>query len=79
MKQFEICDGFVLGDKISFRLPLRGLAAPYLSPTKLNVFNKFSVKYFVQLKVIVRKEMSDDGESEYGLENESKEEHEDPV
>jgi hypothetical protein len=43
------------------------------------VFNKFSVKYFVQLKVIVRKEMSDDGESEYGLENESKEEHEDPV
>jgi hypothetical protein len=43
LADYELCDGFVLKEKIPFRLPLRGLVTPYLSPTYLNVFNKFSV------------------------------------
>lgn len=34
---------------MDFRLPLRGACSPYLTPTAKNVFNKFSVRYFVRL------------------------------
>jgi hypothetical protein len=48
-------------------LPLRGACSPYLCPTKINVFNKFCVKYFLRVVVeILREEktpMQDDGES----------------
>lgn len=37
---------------------MRGACSPYLGPTKTNVFNKFSVRYFVRLVVEVVKERS---------------------
>lgn len=59
LAEHELCDGCVLGERIRFRIPLRGLASPYLSPTKINVFNKFSVKYFVQVKIILSRPVHD--------------------
>ena len=53
---------------------MRGLCSPYLSPTKANVFNKFSVRYMVQVKVIVSKPQieeaeHDEFEQQYGQED----------
>lgn len=59
LADYELCDGFVIKEKIPFRVPLRGLVTPYLSPTYLNVFNKFSVQYFVRVKVVVLRQQLD--------------------
>lgn len=54
LKDFEMCDGLSLNEKVKFRFPLRGCCSNLLSPTKLNVFNKFSVRYFVRVKIMLR-------------------------
>jgi hypothetical protein len=44
--RYEIADGCPINDdKISFTLPLKGIE--YVTPTLKNLFNKFSVKYFL--------------------------------
>jgi hypothetical protein len=62
MKEYEVCDGFCLNDKVKFRIPLRGMAPQKMSPTKINVFNKFSVRYFVRVKVLLRRPVVDAAE-----------------
>jgi hypothetical protein len=44
-------------------MPLRGACVPYLSQSKANVFNKFSVKYWLRLKVIVSKPKEEEAEA----------------
>jgi hypothetical protein len=42
----QILDGCIeQGEELAFKVPIRG--SPALSPTLKNVFNKFSVKFFV--------------------------------
>ena len=73
LKDFEMCDGLSLNEKVKFRFPLRGLSSNYLSPTKLNVFNKFSVRYFVRVKIMLRRQakskIDEDGDLEEQNEN----------
>ena len=42
------------GDTIDFRLPLRGVCSRYLAPTVKNVYNKFSVRFFIRFIFFVR-------------------------
>lgn len=42
------------GDTIDFRMALRGACAQYLCPTVKNVYNKFSVRFFVRVIFAVR-------------------------
>ena len=42
------------GDTIDFRLPLRGACSRYLAPTVKNVYNKFSVRFFIRFIFFVR-------------------------
>jgi hypothetical protein len=47
LSQYEIVDSCPAKDDIvPFRIPLRGL--PNLTPTLKNVFNKFSVRYYLK-------------------------------
>jgi hypothetical protein len=71
LKDLEVCDGLTLKEKVKFRLPLRGCCSKYLTPSKLNVFNKFSVRYYVRVKVVLRRpkttedRFDEDGDIEY--------------
>jgi len=52
LKEHQIIDGCCSeGDFVNFRVPLRGVHARYLTPTAKNVFNKFSVRFFVRLSI----------------------------
>ena len=37
------------GDTIDFRMALRGACSHYLCPTVKNIYNKFSVRFFVRV------------------------------
>jgi vacuolar protein sorting-associated protein 26 len=51
IKSYEIIDGCpAAGDNIYFRFPLRGVMN--LTPTLKNIFNKFSVRYYLKLMVL---------------------------
>ena len=51
LKRIEVIDGCPSKeDRINFRIPLKGIKN--ISPTLKNVFNKFSVRYY--LKVVVQ-------------------------
>ena len=39
------------GDFIDFRLPLRGACSQYLTPTVKNVFNKFTVRFYIRIVI----------------------------
>jgi vacuolar protein sorting-associated protein 26 len=55
LKRTEILDGCPsIGDKIEFRIPLKGIEN--ISPSMKNVFNKFSVKYFVKVCVEIKED-----------------------
>lgn len=48
--KYEIADGCpVIDDKIPFTIPLKGME--YVTPSLKNVFNKFSVRYFIKMGV----------------------------
>jgi hypothetical protein len=69
LKSYELCDGIgPICKKIGFRLPLRGLCSPYLSPSRTNVSNRFSVRYFAQIKLLLSKCAEKPSECEYGME-----------
>ena len=42
------------GDTIDFRIPLRGASCKFLCPTVKNVYNKFSVRFFVRFVFFVK-------------------------
>ena len=42
------------GDTVDFRLPLRGACARYLTPSVKNVYNKFSVRFFLRFVFFVK-------------------------
>ena len=49
--RYEIADGCPLNDdKLSFTLPLKGIE--FATPTLKNVFNKFSVKYYLSFGML---------------------------
>jgi len=55
VKDFQIMDGCCdEGDTIDFRLPLRGASGRFLGPTVKNVYNKFSVRFFIRLIFFVK-------------------------
>ena len=55
VKDFQIMDGCCEeGDTIDFRLPLRAACSRYLCPTVKNVYNKFSVRFFVRVVIFVK-------------------------
>jgi len=55
VKKVEIIDGCPSReDTIPFRIPLKGIK--HVSPTLKNVFNKFSVKYFIKFLIAIREE-----------------------
>ena len=55
IKDFQVMDGCCdEGDTIDFRMALRGAASQYLCPTVKNVYNKFSVRFFVRLVLEVK-------------------------
>ena len=41
------------GDIIDFRLPLRAACGKYLTPTAKNIYNKFSVRFFLKIVLVV--------------------------
>ena len=59
LTEYEVSDGFMVSEKVKFRIPLRGLCTPYLSPTFVNVFNKFTVRYYARLVLKVWKQQID--------------------
>ena len=55
IKDFQVMDGCCdEGDTIDFRLPLRGASCQYLCPTIKNVYNKFSVRFFIRFVLFVK-------------------------
>ena len=42
------------GDTIDFRIALRGACSRYLCPTVLNVYNKFSVRFYIRVVFFVK-------------------------
>jgi len=73
-----------VNDSINFRIPLRGLHMKYLTPTVKNVFNKFSVKFFlrivVRIKPMPKVIVEQDGEYEnLSHEDEKKEEQDEEI
>ena len=42
------------GDIIDFRLPLRGAQCKFLCPSVRNVYNKFSVRFFIRFVLFVK-------------------------
>ena len=54
LKDYQIIDGCCEeGDIIDYRLPLRGASGQYLTPTAKNVYNKFSVRFFIRVVMSV--------------------------
>ena len=54
LKNYQIVDGCIeQDDTIDFRIPLRGACGQYLTPTAKNVYNKFSVRFFVKVVMSV--------------------------
>ena len=54
LKDYQIVDGCCeQDDTVDFRLPLRGANGNYLTPTAKNVYNKFSVRFFVRIVMSV--------------------------
>jgi len=50
LKEHQIIDGCCEpGDFVHFRIPLRGALARFITPTCKNVFNKFSVRFFIRV------------------------------
>ena len=47
-----MADGCCADEVIDFRIPLRGACRPYLCPTVTNVFNKFSVRFFLRAVIV---------------------------
>lgn len=48
--RYEIADGCPQqDDKIAFTIPIKGIE--HITPTLKNVFNKFSVRYFIKLGI----------------------------
>lgn len=57
LKEHQILDGCPeLGYSVEYRIPLRGLHMKYLTPTAKNVFNKFSVRFFLRFVVRLNSE-----------------------
>ena len=55
IKDYQIMDGCCdEGDTIDFRLPLRGASSQYLCPSIKNVYNKFSVRWFIRFVLFVK-------------------------
>jgi hypothetical protein len=55
IKDFQVMDGCCAeGDTIDFRLPLRGACCRYLTPTVKNIYNKFSVRFFIRIVFFVK-------------------------
>lgn len=55
LKDYQIMDGCCdEGDTIDFRMALRGACAQYLCPTVKNIYNKFSVRFFIRVVFSVR-------------------------
>jgi hypothetical protein len=49
--RYEIADGCPLNDdKINFSIPLKGIE--FVTPTLKNLFNKFSVRYFLSFGIL---------------------------
>ena len=68
------------GDTIDFRMALRGASSQYLCPTVKNVYNKFSVRFFVRLLIFIKvrfrikaKKQSNNDEASDGEESEERE------
>lgn len=79
IKDFQVMDGCCdEGDTIDFRLPLRGACCRYLGPTVKNVYNKFSVRYFIRFVffVKVRFRVADKASKDSNNDGESSEENE---
>ena len=54
LKDYQVVDGCCEQDDIiDFRIPLRGACGPYLTPTAKNIYNKFSVRFFVRVVMLV--------------------------
>lgn len=54
LREHQIIDGCCSeGDFVNFRIPLRGAHARYMTPTVKNVYNKFSVRFFVRLVIYI--------------------------
>ena len=54
LKNYQIVDGCIeQDDTIDFRIPLRAACGQYLTPTAKNVYNKFSVRFFVKVVMSV--------------------------
>ena len=64
------------GDTVDFRLPLRAACSKYLTPTVKNVYNKFSLRFFVRI-VIHTSALYRVEQEKKKKENESEEEKED--
>jgi hypothetical protein len=47
-----VVDGSCADEVIDFRIPLRGMCRPHICPSVTNVFNKFSVRFFVRAVVV---------------------------
>ena len=55
VKDYQIMDGCCdEGDTINFRLPLRGASCKLLCPSVKNVYNKFSVRFFIRLVLFIK-------------------------
>lgn len=55
IKDFQIMDGCCdEGDTIDFRIPLRGASCRFLCPTVKNVYNKYSVRFFIRFVLFIR-------------------------
>lgn len=50
LKDFQVIDGCCEeDDTVDFRMPLKGACGQYLSPSVRNVYNKFSVRFFLRI------------------------------
>lgn len=55
LKDYQIMDGCCdEGDTIDFRVALRGACSQYLCPTVKNIYNKFSVRFFIRVVFYVK-------------------------
>ena len=79
LKDYQIMDGCCdEGDTIDFRMSLRGACAQYLCPTVKNIYNKFSVRFFIRVvfSVRVRYRIAKDKKAESNNDGASSEEFE---
>ena len=78
LKDHQMLDGCCeVGDQIDFRIPLKGLHTKYLTPTARNVFNKFSVRWFIRFVIKIAPEAKAD-ETKKPDDSESEEKEEQP-